>query len=660
MVSPAKLVTGSASTAYLTLKTAATSSATVAAISGTSSITGAVSVQRYLTGGSSTYRGYRLLSSPVYGSTVGSNNVCSINYTKNSCYLTGTGGTTGGFDKAGNPTIYLYRENLAPGSNSFTSGNFRGINNITATPAYSLDNETGTFNIPAGNGFLFFFRGNRSTTLASKTASPYATPENTILTATGTLNQGQVTVHNWYNAGGSYIGYSTTAGNTTVRGYNLVGNPYASSIDWDQFNTTTTTSGIYGSSVGSTIYVLDPVSKNYGAYVSGGGGIGTHNTTNILPSGQGFFVVATSSTASLIFNESAKVSTQVTGTNLLMGKPADYVTNLQYLHLSLAKDSVNTDDILIHFRNGASTNYTPQTEATYSPGFGAVSLSSISSDHVLLAINVRPFPKHSDEIPLSVNATASGTYQLNMQKIAGIPKFFDVWLIDNLTETRVNLRENPLYSFQIDKSDSTTFGKNRFRLSLTQNQTYAYKLLNFTADRVPNEPAKQVQLAWKSANEGNYTNFSVERSTDGGQTYQVVGWKHSDMQGSYGLQDDSPQAGLNMYRLRQEDISGNITYSPVVTVEYAELSNSVANNNINIYPNPAKSTINLSIVSAVAGPSNYKIRITSGTGLLVKEINSAQNYWQGNVSDLLNGTYIVQVINAKDQSLVGQSKFVKL
>ncbi|HEX3384961.1 MAG TPA: hypothetical protein VHS53_07235, partial [Mucilaginibacter sp.] len=310
MVSPAKLVAGSATAGYLTLNSSATSSATVAAMSGTSGITGVVNVQRYVTGGTMTYRGYRAMSSPVYASIVNGNNAYSLNYLGLSSYLTGTTGTAGGFDKAGNPTIYLYRENLAPGG-TFTTGNFRGINNLTASPGYQLDNETGTFNIPAGTGYLFYFRGNRSTSLVSKTSAPYATPESTIFTASGTLNQGQITVRNWYTPTSANLGYTAVTGNSTVRGLNLVGNPYASSINWDLLNNTATTSGIYESGVGNTIYVLDPVSHNYGAYTKGTGGIGTHGTSNVLPSGQGFFVQATSTTSQLIFNESAKINGQV-------------------------------------------------------------------------------------------------------------------------------------------------------------------------------------------------------------------------------------------------------------------------------------------------------------------------------------------------------------
>ena len=72
--------------------------------------------------------------------------------------------------------------------------------------------------------------------------------------------------------------------------------------------------------------------------------------------------MATSAAAKLVFNESAKVNTQVTGANLLMGLPKQ-VVNLQYMHLVFAKDSVNTDDIIVHLKADANSAYTPQTEA---------------------------------------------------------------------------------------------------------------------------------------------------------------------------------------------------------------------------------------------------------------------------------------------------------
>ncbi|MFI5160145.1 MAG: T9SS type A sorting domain-containing protein [Sphingobacteriales bacterium] len=667
MVSPAKLVAGTAATGYLTLKSTAASSATIAAISGTSTITGFVNVQRYVTGGSSTYRGYRLLSSPVYASTVSSNNVFSVNYLKNSMYVTGSTGAGGGWDKTGNPTIYLYRENMAPGNGNFIVGNFRGLNNISASPGYLLDSEVGTFNIPAGNGFLFFFRGNRSTSLVSKTVSPFTAPENTTLTTSGILNQGQITVHDWYTPASANLGYTVMAGNAAVRGFNLVGNPYASSINWDLLNAVTTTSGIYEQGVSNTVYVFDPVSKNYGAYIKGSGGVGTHNTSNILPSGQGFFVQATAASPSLVFNESAKINTQVSGGGLLLALHTDFGVDMavnnavnHYLRLQLTKDSVNTDDILIRFNNDAVTTYDQNVDAEYKPGYGMVNLYSLSSDKVPLAISLQPFPKTRESIALSVKASASGTYQLQLKKLVAIPKIYRLTLVDQYAKDSVDMRESSDYRFSIDQSDTTTFGPNRFKLSISVDPAYAYSLLNFTA--VSSESAKQVQLSWKTKNEDNFTYFTVERSTDNGNNFEVIGGMQSDGSGAYGMPDTHPREGTNLYRLKQVDINNNVTYSNVIMLDYSGLSNTVINsNNINVYPNPAINSINLSITEpAGSHANNYNIRISNSSGLIVKNITSAQPSWQGNVSDLLTGTYVIQVINTQDQSLVGKAKFVKL
>ena len=659
LTSPANLVAGSATTAYLTLKSDATGSATVAPLSGTSTITGFVNVQRYLTGGSASYRGYRLLSSSVNVATVSSNPVYNFDYVHASVLLTGA--ASGGFDKTGNPSLYMYRENQAFSNVAFTIGNFSEVTAINNSPTYNVytDGIPTNYNPIAGNGFLLFFRGDRINNLANK-YKPGTVAESVTLTETGNLNQGSITFHDWYTPASANLGYTITAGNALVRGYNLAGNPYASSINWDLLNNLTVTSGIYGSNIGSTIYVLDPISKNYGAYVAGTGGVGTHNTTNILPSGQGFFVVATSAAAKLVFNESAKVNTQVTGVNLLMGLPKQ-VVNQQYMHLVFAKDSVNTDDIIVHLKADASSAYTPQTEALYNPGMGVVSFSSLTSDNVSLAINAQPFPKTREKIALSVSATSDGDYQIQMKNLVGIPKLYSIWLVDNYKKDSVNLRTTPVYNFTISRSDTTTFGTHRFMLSIGQDQTYAYQLISFTGQRIQSQPTKQVQLNWNTANEENYTTFTVERSTDNGATFTVVGGKQGNGSGSYGLTDMAPVAGLNLYRLKQEDINNNISYSAPVSIQYTELSNSLSKSSIHVYPNPAKSAITLTIAeNAIAKTPNYKIKISNSSGLTVREINAAQPNWQGSISDLVTGTYMIQVINTKDDSLVGQTKFVKL
>ncbi len=130
---------------------------------------GTFTVERYLSG----QRGYRLIASPVYKTTVTTggvtNKVYSLNYVQNAAYLTGTSGIPGGFDKLSQgPTLYLYREGAPVLNTTFIDGNYQSINNLnsgnSATPTYTFDytTTTGSYSIPESNAFLFFFRGNRN------------------------------------------------------------------------------------------------------------------------------------------------------------------------------------------------------------------------------------------------------------------------------------------------------------------------------------------------------------------------------------------------------------------------------------------------------------------------------------------------------------------
>jgi hypothetical protein len=651
-------------TGKLTLKSDATGDASIGQIA-SGAITGSgastIYVERYITGGSSTYRGYRLLSSPVYASTVSSNNVYSINYLKNSIYLTATTTNgTGGFDNtsSANPTLYLYRENMTPSYATFTGSNFRGINNINSSPSYTMDGDGSGYYIPAGNGYLCFFRGDRSkATFAQETVTTYV-PQTVTLTASGTLNIGQVTVKDWFTPASSNLSY-TSGSPSSVRGYNLVGNPYPSAIDWDTFQSSSTTTGIYGSAVGATIYVLDPVSHNYGAYISGNGGIGgTNNATNIISSGQAFFVVASSTSAKLIFNESAKTSSQNTGTNLLMGKPVNYANN-QFLRFRLAKDSVNTDETVVRFNAQGNVNYVAGLDAPYKGGYGSVSLSGRSKDNVDLAIDVIPLPHQQQEaVGLNIMGKVSGTYTISLSDVVSVPRLYDVWLIDKYINDSLDMRQYKTYAFDLKTSDTASFGANRFKLVIRQNQAYAYRLVNFTATKIAD--VQQVQVNWNTINEGNYTNFTVERSIDGGKTFNVLGGLSATGNGAYGLVDKSPVTGVNMYRLKQEDINNAITYSNLVTIQYASLSNDLASR-LTLYPNPAVNNLSLNInVPLSESSSAYNIQFMNSSGIIVKHLTSAQSSWQGSINNLQPGSYIIQVFNNKTQNLVAQTKLVKL
>jgi len=676
----------------LTLNSDASGSAAVTAIPTGPKITGNVNVQRFYQGGS-TYdaikqrykeRGYRIISSAVNtGTQVNGNNIYGLNYivgttaglttTANSSANAFVTGATGGNTSAGNPTLYLYRENKASSNASYTGGNFIGINNITTASSLGTTDATyPTVTIPVGNGVLFFFRG-AATNWTNRTKSPYVAPENVTLTATGNLNQGSITVKNWYTPTSPNLGYTTTTG-STVSGFNMLGNPYASTIDLDIAGGTTKTN------IDPTVYVLDPVTNQYLTFSTS-----THTGTfsGKIASGQGFFVRALAQTPAspglpaFTFNESCKVATtQLTGGNLLMGAPVQQELS-KLLRLKLLADSINYDEIVIGFKSSATAKFNGYEDAKDLGGMSAMEgLSSFSADDepVALAINFLPLPKQAQTvIRLGVTATVSRQFTLQRVALDTLPKIYEVWLMDKYMKDSLDLRSNNSYIFNIDLSDTASYGNNRFSIIIRQNKALGVHLLDFTATKT----TSGALVAWKTENEESYTNFTVQRSTDNGVTYDVMGGFASNGQGTYNFTDKNPAKAVDFYRLKIEDLNGTISYSRAIPLTYGDAV--AASSNISVYPNPAVGTINLAIkpdtranlLSGVqsinktqglqqTSAQSYAIKIVSINGSVVKSATSSQPTWQDDVGTLMPGTYIIQVVNNADKSLVGKTTFVKI
>ncbi len=694
-----KLVAGTAAVAFLTLKSDTTGTATVANIPSGSIITGFVTVQRFVQG-SATFSGvthrwvarnYRLMSSPVNeGADATSNYPYSLNYLGAGTIITdctSSYGTTGG-----NPSLYLFNEHYTPSNSTFTSGNFIGVTNISNTSAAgnitTTDATYGSAKIYTGDGFMMYFRGDKVTHTSgspSKTSYPYVAPESVTFSTTGNLNQGTYSVVSWTGAAG--LLYSTTnAGNLTTRGFNLVGNPYPSSIDWSNFSNSLSSAPIYGNHVNPTIYILNPATSNYDTY-NAATGISTGIAGKIIPSGQGFFVQANNSSPTLTFNENAKSNTQVTGTNLLMGSPSAQSAYNSYIRLKLVTDSINKDDLVIGFNSSSMPTFNQSEDAEFFPGSNAAqSISAMSSDGVNTSVKWLPFPKNSTNciVKLTVSAKASGQYTLQRADFAAISNIYKVWLMDNYMRDSLDIKNNTSYIFNIDLSDTASFGSNRFSVVVRQDPSFGVHLLSFSAIKAQSGS----QITWKTENEENYTNFAVQRSTENGVTFSTVGAEASNGQGTYSFSDDSPAPGSDTYRLMITDLNGGITYSSPITLVFG----STASNNISIYPNPVSSVVNLSIsqranstvpiliasgqsalqgmaltpslvtksTANMANASSFSIRIVDISGAVVKESTSSSSTWQADVSRLSPGTYIIQVQDKTHNSMVGRGVFVKM
>ncbi|MGZ4017357.1 MAG: T9SS type A sorting domain-containing protein, partial [Mucilaginibacter sp.] len=643
----------------LTLLSDTTGTASVAAIPTGTSITGNVNVQRYITGSTSgiNYRGYRLLSSPVWAATIGSTKVYSINYTKSGAFLTGIGGTANGFDQAGNPTLFFFREDQTPSSSSFTGGNWWGISKINNTPSYNyyFNGGSNVSNIPVGNGYLLFFRGSRST---SNPYTPTTYAQAATLSTAGTLNQGNLNVYYWSLISVPLLSYTTAAANSTVRGLNLVGNPYACTIDWN----TSTSGGISLTNISNTISTLN-VNGTYGTYQwDGTTGTAINNGSRYIASGQGFFVKATGGgSAALTFTEAAKVTG--TGYNPVnTGSTAGTILSAvklpdSHLRLNLVMDTLNSEETYIGFKAGSSPAMVENEDALYLSGPSKVHFSTQSSDGVNLSINRQPLPgARGAAIHCNVQVPGSGSYTINLTDLAGIPKLYRIILRDAYLKDSADLRVHASYPFMVNTSDTGSYGSNRFTLAISQDRSLMVSLVSFKAQAT----GQTVGLSWTARNEENYTVFEVERSTDNGKIFKVIDSLSSTGAGSYTAKDAGPVPGLNEYRLKMTDLNGTVSYSVVSTVQ--ESGNTGTSSPVYLYPNPTGGVLNVAIqftpLQRNPATTHYRYRIFNETGSAVMNGTSDSGNWTINTYGLKPGSYLIQVID-QDNNLTGNNKFMK-
>jgi hypothetical protein len=168
------------------------------------------------------------------------------------------------------PDVQLFLADGTPGSWHFLSPPIPGAQSglFTGSYLYSFDEPTDSWvNIVSQNVTLNDMQGYSNWT-------PNGSP--LLVTFTGPLHNGPFSIP---------VTRNTTQ---TDAGWNLVGNPYPSSLDWDAAGWTKT-------NVNNTIYYYSGSggTSNYKYYIGSGGetpGVGTNGGTKYIPPMQGFFI----------------------------------------------------------------------------------------------------------------------------------------------------------------------------------------------------------------------------------------------------------------------------------------------------------------------------------------------------------------------------------
>ena len=180
-------------------------------------------------------------------------------------------------------------------------------------------------------------------------------------------------------------------------------------------------------------------------------------------------------------------------------------------------------------------------------------------------------------------------------------------------------------------------------VTLTADGTLPIVLSAFTATL----NNKEVDLAWTTDLELNADHYGIERSADAGSHWLTIGTVaakgNSSVATNYSFVDANPVAGTSEYRLQSVDKDAKFTYSDIKTVRNGLIGT------VNIFPNPAKDYVNITLGSTDNATGNLSIRLISQSGQLLVEkkvTNTGGTTVSLAVSSFPQGNYLIQVTGA--------------
>ena len=348
---------------------------------GSASITGDATIRRYIDAGSTDWR---FLSSPVQNATISDWNSDFI---------------TSGFPGSDYPSfpftsIYRYDESVS------------GIkdNGFVAPSGLS---ET----LIPGRGFTVY-SGDTSTG-----TQPFT------IDVTGSVGTGNVTIP---------VSFTDDLSQPLSEdGWNLVGNPYASSIDWDSPNWNR-------SNLDDAIYIYNPDLQTYSSYVNG---VGTNGGSNLIASSQAFWVKANALSPSLEATQNVKSASSASFFKRILDRDV--------IKLSFGNSSCRDEFVLV-LDERASETFESDKDAYKIHNNRGCSEILLIQDSVEYSINSVPLHERDVVYSVSTIAVDSGWYSFSSE-ISGIGQYACLYFEDRVENKMILLDNNFQYRCLLNK-----------------------------------------------------------------------------------------------------------------------------------------------------------------------------------------------------------------
>ena len=245
---------------------------------------------------------------------------------------------------------------------------------------------------------------------------------NQVVDLSGTLNTGPQSRTNLQRGTGAQSGWQ------------LLGNPYPSPIDFSQ------TAGVTRTNMDAAIYVYQATSQYGGQYRTAANGVGAASQVAAM---QGFLtrVSLGQTSGSFALNDAVRVTTFNAQPTFNRSADPRPLVNLRLQ----GSNTPLLDDAFVYFQQGATAGFDAQMDAYKLTNTSGLSVGSlIAGDE--LAINGLPLLTGPTTVPLNLNVPAAGSYTLYAASLVNFGAT-NVYLLDTQTGTRTNLGQQASYTF---------------------------------------------------------------------------------------------------------------------------------------------------------------------------------------------------------------------
>jgi hypothetical protein len=206
----------------------------------------------------------------------------------------------------------------------------------------------------------------------------------------------------------------------------------------------------------------------------------------------------------------------------------------------------------------------------------------------------------------------------------------------NLNVSGLNGLYNVYVKINPDNNQPEQYSFNSFLYKyvyINQAAILPVSLLDFNAVLV----GSNVQTSWVVAAESNAKQYIVQHSTNG-SVFVPIGKRLALNAGSgnasYNFEHVNAPPGKNFYRLQIIDNDGTFKLSPVRLVTIG------TGNVVNVYPNPVKDKVNVSITRQDGKPSAVRLLTQFGQELWQQKVSGTV---QIDMTKLAAGVYLLQV-----------------